>query len=62
MFILYLLQYLDKTSLGYTAIMGIIEDTVRTHGNCPIPLMVAASRWNPVLLDLQLFLCWLPRG
>ena len=28
MFILYLLQYIDKTSLGYTAIMGIIEDTV----------------------------------
>lgn len=28
MFILYLFQYLDKTSLGYTAIMGIIEDTV----------------------------------
>ncbi|KAJ4144316.1 hypothetical protein LMH87_003206 [Akanthomyces muscarius] len=27
MFILYLLQYLDKTSLGYTAIMGIITDT-----------------------------------
>ncbi|CAO2651720.1 Nn.00g000030.m01.CDS01 [Neocucurbitaria sp. VM-36] len=27
MFFLYLLQYLDKTSLGYTAIMGIIEDT-----------------------------------
>ncbi|KAM0554908.1 hypothetical protein ACHAPJ_006644 [Fusarium lateritium] len=26
MFILYLLQYLDKTSLGYTAIMGIIQD------------------------------------
>ncbi|KAF4772040.1 hypothetical protein HAV15_011099 [Penicillium sp. str.  len=26
MSILYLLQYLDKTSLGYTAIMGIIED------------------------------------
>ncbi|KAJ5765471.1 major facilitator superfamily domain-containing protein [Penicillium odoratum] len=26
MTILYLLQYLDKTSLGYTAIMGIIED------------------------------------
>ncbi|RMD41179.1 hypothetical protein DV735_g3944, partial [Chaetothyriales sp. CBS 134920] len=30
MFILYLLQYLDKTSLGYTAIMGIIEDTAST--------------------------------
>ncbi|KAK5400839.1 hypothetical protein LTR06_011191 [Exophiala xenobiotica] len=27
MFILYLLQYLDKTSLGYSAIMGIIDDT-----------------------------------
>lgn len=28
MFILYLFQYLDKTSLGYTAIMGIIQDAV----------------------------------
>ncbi|KAJ5261609.1 major facilitator superfamily domain-containing protein [Penicillium chrysogenum] len=27
MFVLYLFQYLDKTSLGYTAIMGIIQDT-----------------------------------
>ncbi|KAL6249305.1 hypothetical protein RBB50_003158 [Rhinocladiella similis] len=27
MFLLYLFQYLDKTSLGYTAIMGILEDT-----------------------------------
>ncbi|RBR09745.1 hypothetical protein FVER53590_11798 [Fusarium verticillioides] len=26
MFVLYLLQYLDKTSLGYTAIMGILQD------------------------------------
>ncbi|KAF4947677.1 hypothetical protein FGADI_10248 [Fusarium gaditjirri] len=26
MFILYLFQYLDKTSLGYTSIMGILED------------------------------------
>ncbi|KAJ6085393.1 major facilitator superfamily domain-containing protein [Penicillium canescens] len=26
MFVLYLFQYLDKTSLGYTAIMGIIQD------------------------------------
>ena len=32
MFILYLMQYLDKTSLGYTAIMGIIEET-RLVGN-----------------------------
>jgi hypothetical protein len=28
MFVLYLFQYLDKTSLGYTAIMGIIQDAV----------------------------------
>ncbi|KAH8689921.1 major facilitator superfamily domain-containing protein [Talaromyces proteolyticus] len=28
MFILYLFQYLDKTSLGYTAIMGILQDAV----------------------------------
>ncbi|KAF5573951.1 DAL5-Allantoate ureidosuccinate permease [Fusarium pseudoanthophilum] len=26
MFVLYLFQYLDKTSLGYTAIMGILQD------------------------------------
>ncbi|OQV01244.1 hypothetical protein CLAIMM_06635 isoform 1 [Cladophialophora immunda] len=26
MFLLYLFQYLDKTSLGYTAIMGIVQD------------------------------------
>lgn len=35
MFILYLLQYLDKTSLGYTAIMGIIEDAVRNLWRFP---------------------------
>jgi hypothetical protein len=28
MFVLYLFQYLDKTSLGYTAIMGILQDAV----------------------------------
>ncbi|KAJ9482476.1 hypothetical protein VN97_g10948 [Penicillium thymicola] len=32
MSILYLLQYLDKTSLGYTAIMGIIEDAMCMAG------------------------------
>lgn len=32
MFVLYLFQYLDKTSLGYTAIMGIIEDAVSLPG------------------------------
>lgn len=31
MFLLYLLQYLDKTSLGYTAIMGIFEDAVSSR-------------------------------
>jgi MFS transporter, ACS family, allantoate permease len=28
MFITYGLQYLDKISLGYTAVLGLTEDTV----------------------------------
>ncbi|KAF5703588.1 DAL5-Allantoate ureidosuccinate permease [Fusarium globosum] len=43
LFVLYLLQYLDKTSLGYTAIMGIIQDA-------------AKPQWYPILLDFELLL------
>jgi hypothetical protein len=28
MFVTYMLQYLDKVTLGYTAVMGIQKDTV----------------------------------
>jgi len=32
MFVTYMLQYLDKITLGYTAVLGIQKDTVR-HTN-----------------------------
>ena len=28
LFFSYLLQYLDKTTLGYASILGVVEDTV----------------------------------
>ncbi|RMZ85216.1 hypothetical protein DV738_g460, partial [Chaetothyriales sp. CBS 135597] len=51
MFILYLLQYLDKTSLGYTAIMGIIEDTASTLGS--LIIFCHANEEISILLDLS---------
>jgi hypothetical protein len=53
MFVTYMLQYLDKVTLGYTAVMGIQKDTV----SFPFPLTVVAdddllaSGGSTVLLD-----------
>ncbi|CCT65215.1 related to DAL5-Allantoate and ureidosuccinate permease [Fusarium fujikuroi IMI 58289] len=67
MFVLYLLQYLDKTSLGYTAIMGIIQDAASQ----PIPISirnlnannnVAEPQWYPILLDFELLLRGISRS
>jgi hypothetical protein len=52
MFVTYMLQYLDKVTLGYTAVMGIQKDTVRflstltTVADDPL-----ASGGSAVLLD-----------
>jgi hypothetical protein len=31
LFVTYMLQYLDKVALGYTAVLGLREDTVSSH-------------------------------
>jgi alpha-D-ribose 1-methylphosphonate 5-triphosphate synthase subunit PhnG len=52
MFVTYMLQYLDKVTLGYTAVMGIQKDTVSfasvIDGLADSPL---ASGGPAILLD-----------
>jgi hypothetical protein len=59
----YTLQFLDKQSLNFASIMGIIDDLVPTHANpCwSLPLTISGSRWVKIQLVQQRLLLRLPR-
>jgi hypothetical protein len=52
MFVTYMLQYLDKVTLGYTAVMGIQKDTVSFTSVVPVVADDPLASGRPaVLLD-----------
>lgn len=62
MFVTYMLQYLDKITLGYTAVMGIQADTVRSIPKTgDITNSPPAFSRPAIFMVQQCLLLWIPR-
>lgn len=64
MFFSYLLQYLDKTTLSYASILGLLSGTVCSDPVCSSapasPNVISAHDHSSLLMDLECLLFWLP--
>lgn len=62
MFFSYLLQYLDKTTLSYASILGLLSGTVCCNPLCfsDSSNVRSAHDHSPLFMDLECLLLWLP--
>lgn len=64
MFFSYLLQYLDKTTLSYASILGLLSGTVCSDPVCSsasaLPDIISAHDHSSLLMDLECLLFRLP--